>query len=281
MRDAFAYCAELVRAADKDRFLAALFAPAEHRDALHALYAFNVEVTRVREVAREPLPGEIRLQWWTEVLHGERGGEAAANPVAAALINTIARYKLPVEPLAGLVEAHRFDLYDEPLATIADLEAYAVKTSSSLFALAAQILDGHDDVDHITRPAGIAHATAQLIFAFPQHAARRQLFVPTALLERHGVVIDDIFAGQSTAALRAALADVCEIGVGNLAIAARHIAVAPTAIVPALLPLVAARLALDRMQRLDYAPFAPHEISQWRRQWAIWRAARDPKRIAG
>ncbi|MGC1447408.1 MAG: squalene/phytoene synthase family protein, partial [Xanthobacteraceae bacterium] len=86
MQDAFAYCAELVRQADRDRFLASLFAPVEHRGALHALYAFNVEVTRVREAAREVLPGEIRLQWWTDVLSGERSGEAGANPVAAALL---------------------------------------------------------------------------------------------------------------------------------------------------------------------------------------------------
>ena len=87
MQDAFAYCAELVRTADRDRFLASLFAPAEHRAALHALYAFNVEVARVREVAREPLPGEIRLQWWSDVLNGERAGEASANPVASALLD--------------------------------------------------------------------------------------------------------------------------------------------------------------------------------------------------
>ena len=46
MQDAFAYCAELVRTADRDRYLAALFAPAEHRGALYALYAFNVEIGR-------------------------------------------------------------------------------------------------------------------------------------------------------------------------------------------------------------------------------------------
>ena len=32
MQDAFAYCAELVRTADRDRFLASLFAPADRRD---------------------------------------------------------------------------------------------------------------------------------------------------------------------------------------------------------------------------------------------------------
>jgi hypothetical protein len=34
MQDAYHHCEELVRAADKDRYLAALFAPADRRDAL-------------------------------------------------------------------------------------------------------------------------------------------------------------------------------------------------------------------------------------------------------
>src|ERR1700758_387200 len=116
MEDAFAHCAELVRTADRDRFLASLFAPADRRDALHALYAFNVEVMRVREAAREALPGEIRLQWWTDVLNGERGGEASANPGAAARLAAIAEHRLPARALLDLIEAHRFDLYDEPMA---------------------------------------------------------------------------------------------------------------------------------------------------------------------
>ncbi len=81
----FEHCAALVREADRDRYLATLFAPAAQRDALYALYAFNVEIARVRDLAREPMPGEIRLQWWREALSGEREGEAAAHPVAAAL----------------------------------------------------------------------------------------------------------------------------------------------------------------------------------------------------
>ena len=123
MQDAFAYCAELVRAADRDRYIATLFAPAEHRGALHALYASNVEITRVRELAREPLAGEIRMQWWSDVLAGERREEAGANPVAAALIETIARHGVAADKLADLIEARRFDLYDEPMASIADLES--------------------------------------------------------------------------------------------------------------------------------------------------------------
>ena len=139
MADDFDYCEKLVREADKDRFVATLFAPAPRRRALHALYAFNVELARVRELAREPMPGEIRLQWWRDALAGVRAGEAG--PVAAALTATVVRFRLPVDVLAGMIEARSFDLYDDPMGSLAELEGYADKTSSALMRLAAQILN--------------------------------------------------------------------------------------------------------------------------------------------
>jgi phytoene synthase len=280
MQDAFAYCAELVRTADRDRFLSSLFAPAQHRAALHALYAFNVEVARVREVAREPLPGEIRLQWWSEVLRGERAEEARANPVASALLTVIERYRLASAKLTALIDARCFDLYDDPMARLTDLEAYASKTSSALIALAAQLLASENEVtETVANPAGIAYAIAGLVRAFPLHAARRQLYVPLELLERHGVEPQDIFAGKSSKNLRAVFADLQDVVRRHLLAAHQQIAALPDAALPAFLPVALVRPSLDRLARCD--PFAPAELSPWRRQWLIWRAARNPARIAG
>src|SRR5262247_1858996 len=197
MQDAFANCEALLRAADKDRFLATLFAPAEHRDALFALYAFNVEITRVREAAREPLAGEIRLQWWSDVLDGTGRGEVAAYPEAAALLESMARYRLPVERFQALIAARRFDLYDEPMATLGDLEAYADGASSGLISLAAQVLlrGGEPDIGALCHHAGVAYAIAGLLKAFPVHAARGQLFLPLEVLQRHGASRQDVTGG--------------------------------------------------------------------------------------
>jgi 15-cis-phytoene synthase len=281
MQDAFVYCAELIRTADRDRFLSSLFAPAQHRGALHALYAFNVEVARVREVAREPLPGEIRLQWWSEVVNGGRAEEAAANPVASALLTVIERHRLAVPALTALLDARRFDLYDDPVARLADLETYGRKTSSALLALAAQILVGGEGevTETVANPAGIAYAIAGLVRAFPLHAARRQLYVPLELLERHGVEPQDIFAGRSSKNLRGVFADLQDLARRHLHAVHQQIAMLPDAALPAFLPVALVRPALDRLARCD--PFAPAELSPWRRQWLIWRAARNPARIAG
>jgi len=279
MQDASAYCAELVRAADRDRYIATLFAPAELRGALHALYAFNIEVTRVRETAREPLPGEIRLQWWRDVVNGERAGEASANPVAAALLAVVARHGISAK-LDALLDAHRFDLYNEPMVRVADLEAYARNTGSMLIALAAQILAGSDasGADAVADSAGVASAITAVMRAFPLHAAQGRLYVPIELLSRHGAVPQDIFAGHPSAALNKVFADLRDVARQHLQAVQQHLAALPREALPALLPVALVRPTLDRLQRGD--AFAPTEISPWRRQWLIWRAARDPARIA-
>jgi 15-cis-phytoene synthase len=277
MQDASAYCAELVRANDRDRYLATLFAPAESRGALHALYAFNSEVARVREVAREPLPGEIRLQWWSDVLHGERSGEASANPVASALLAAIGQHPSELGRLIDLIDARRFDLYDEPMAGIADLESYARRTSSALFSVAAQVLSG-SEAQAVADPAGIAYAIVGLLRALPLHAARHQLYVPVELLERHQARTEDLFAGRSGPKLNAALAELRNLAGQHLAAASKHMAELPRAALPAFLPLAVVRPWLARLEGSD--AFASADITPWRRQWLIWRAARNPARIA-
>jgi 15-cis-phytoene synthase len=277
MADASGYCAELVRAADRDRYLAALFAPADHRGALYALYAFNSEVARVRDVAREPLPGEIRLQWWSDVLRGERSGEAAANPVAAALLTNIERYRLPPGKFIELVEARRFDLYGEPMATLDELERYASKTASALFSLASQILSG-TEAEAMAEPAGRAYGFTGLMRALPLHAARRQLYLPLELLDRHAAKTADIFAGRPSLALNASLAELRSVTRRHLATAREGLLALPREALPAVLPLALVGPALDRLERSD--AFAPAELAPRRRQWLLWRAARNPARIA-
>jgi 15-cis-phytoene synthase len=280
MQGHFEHCAALVREVDHDRYLAALFAPSDRRNALFALYAFSAEISRVRELAREPMPGEIRLQWWREVLLGERTGEAAAHPVAVALIETILRHDLSRERLAELIEAHRFDIYDEPMASLAELQTYASATAGTIFECATSILARPESVlADVAREAGQAETIADMINRLPRHAAHHQLFVPLEVLRNYGAEPADVYAMHATAQLRAALAEMRLRARRHL----EHIANADISerVRPAFLSLAPLRQWLLTMERRDYDPFHPPEVPQWRRQWRIWRAAKSLRRIAG
>jgi 15-cis-phytoene synthase len=279
MQDAFAHCEGLVRAADRDRFLTTLFAPAEHRPALLALYAFNLEIARVREIVHEPLAGEIRLQWWSDVLEGEGRGEVVAHPVAAALLASVARYRLGPERLKALIAARRFDLDNEPMRSLGDLEAYAQGASAGLIAVAAQVLADGLDIGALSHHAGLAQAFAGLLAAFPVYAVRGKVFVPLDILARHGAAREDAVGGPATPQLHAALAELRLHARRHLRAAQELLDAAPPAAIPALLPVALAGATLARMERRGYDPFTPIEVAPWRRQLRIWRAARSPRRI--
>lgn len=275
----FAYdqCEGIVRDADRDRFLAGLFAPAEKRRHIHALYAFSHEIARVRDRVSEPMPGEIRLQWWHDALAGEARGDAMAHPVAAALIDTMQRFRLPLQAFVDLIEARVFDLYNDPMPSIADLEGYCGETSSALIRLAGLVLadgknaGGADAAGH----AGVAYAVTGLLRAFAFHAARGQIYVPKDVLDRHGLTSGQILAGEDLPGLRAALAEMRALARSHLRRVEELGATIPPVVRPAFLPLALAPLYLARMERSDYAPFRTGvEVPQWRRQWRLWRAAR-------
>lgn len=276
LEEAFAHCAEAVRAADKDRWLASLFAPEAARRDLMALYAFNLEVASVRERVSEPLPGEVRLQWWRDALTGEARGDATAHPVAAALLDVIRRRNLPVAPFANLIDARVFDLYDDLIPTVGDLEGYCGETSSALMQLAALVLNEGTDpgTADLAGHAGIAYAVTGLLRAFPLHAARGQVFIPADLLAHHGVTREDIVAGRTSPGLSAALAALRDLARRHLEAARAEAARAKPQLAAAFVAVEAAALYLKRMDAFVQAPFSTTvTVAQWRRQWALWRAA--------
>jgi phytoene synthase len=272
--DNFAYCENLVREADKDRFLATLFAPDKARRPLFALYAFSIDVARVRERARDPMAGEIRLQWWRDVLGGTRASEARAYPPAAGLFDTIVRLRLPVAPLLELIEARSFDLYPEPMPSLAALEGYVRRTSSTLFELAARILEGPPiaEVSDAAASAGMAYGITGLLRMFGDHASRGKLYVPTEVLDRHGARVEDVFSGRGTRELGNALAEMRNIARRHYTAYIEKVPSLPTAVAPAFLPVALVPLYLKRLERRPL--FARPDVPQWRRQWTLWQAAR-------
>ena len=271
-----AFCADLVRTHDFESYAAAIFVPVSYRRALLALYAFNVEIVRVREQVTQPLPGEIRLQWWTDMLAGAGHGSVEGNPVAAELLAAIRDYDLPVEPLTRLIEAHQFDLYNDPMPDVAVLEPYLGDTSCTLLSLAARIA-GHqsDELDHLTRHAGLAYGITRVIAAFGRDASQRQLFVPRDLLERHGCDLEQVFAGQDSQQLHAALGELAEDARSHLDTALALLPGTPRDARMVFLPLTLVRPALDRMVRAGVDPFMPQAASRLRTLWTLWWASRS------
>ena len=278
-----AHCAELVRRLDRDRYIADLFAPADRRGALFALHAFNVEVARVREAITNPMAGEVRLQWWSDALIGGARGDVRANPVAAALLDAIDVHHLPRETFFALLDARIFDLYDDPMPSVNDLEGYAGETASALIRLAGLILAGAADRQSADAAghAGVAYAVVGLLRSFPLHARRGQCYVPLDILAAHGLKREDAVSGRASPALRAALGALRVLARKHYELALASLAGVDPRLLPAFLPLALVPGDLRRMERA-HDPFERvPAASPLARTWTLWRGSRSLLRAFG
>lgn len=143
-------------------YAASLFAPADKRDALVAIYAFDFEVKRIPYLVSEPMLGEIRLQWWREALNGERTDEARLNPLASALLDVISKFDLPRSGFNHLLDGEARLLDATPIVDERELEKLYGQRHGSLFQYAAMILgqsssrDLADASGHAAMAYGIA-----------------------------------------------------------------------------------------------------------------------------
>jgi phytoene synthase len=251
--------ADLVRRHDHDRFATVLFAAAAQREALFALYAFNYEIARVREIVSEVMLGRIRLQWWRETLDAVyAGGVVRRHVVALPLAAAIRERGLSRGPFERLIEARERDLYAAPPATLAELETYADDSSAALIELALEVLGVRGaELAGVARGVGIAYGLAGLLRAMAVRARAGHPTIPQALAAECGLDPDDYAALRATPALRAATEAIAAAASGHLAASRAGRAHVPRPALPALLPAVTATVVLKRLRRAGYDPFDP------------------------
>lgn len=163
-------CAEIVARGDPDRFAAAMAAPVDARKILLPLYAFNVEVARAPWVSEEPMIGEMRLQWWRDVLEEIGAGKAArkhevAEPLAGVLDTQAAQM------LDKVVAMRRWDLYKDPFEDRTHFDAY-IDAGATLMWCAARALGADPDAAAKVTALGRASALARYFQAVPVLEAR-------------------------------------------------------------------------------------------------------------
>ena len=263
------HVAEHLKANDRDRYFATLVIPEPAREAIQALYAFNVEVASVRDRAREPAPGEIRLQWWVDALKGEGHGAVRQNPIADALLTAIDTYKLPASvALQRLISARRFDLYDDPMPDEQTFEGYAGETVSVLYQLSAMILNGGAEIEtgDAAGHLGVAQALIGHLRAFGLIAARGRIFLPWSIFAANGVREGELFAGQVSEGLLAGHAQAVDLAREHMAKAETAIATLPKALRPAFAQIALQKIYLRQIERRATTPLAPPaEVADWRK----------------
>lgn len=256
MADTLTYSAAESRRFDRERFIACLFAPAEKREALFALVAFNLEIAKIRETVSEVMIGHIRLQWWRETIEGIYAGTVRQHAVAEALAIAIEAEDLPRDAFDRMIDARAADLEEAPPDTLAQLETYAADTAGELAVLMAKTLEADEGVQVVARLAGCALGLAGLLRAIPFRARYGRVDLPGHLLSAAGLRVRDVLDLTPSPELSHVVADVADRA-RTLIEEARQFARPPARVLPALLSATLAERHLTWLKAVGYNPFDP------------------------
>lgn len=268
------YCTRELRSADPDRWLTTLFAPDERRPGLHALYAFNAEIARAREVVSQPMIGQIRLQWWREAWEGIWENRPRNHPVVTAL-HAHCR-NLDREDVFTLIDARETDMEMVPPADMNALLKYAEASSTPLMRMACTILEERID-DEILRPAGTAYALTGILRATSHLAAQHRVYLPADWLADAGLTPESLYqAGLGPAAI----AVIAEVGKAAemLFVSLRQRRISRRAMA-AILPATIARTHLRQLAGAGFNPDVPRASASATRLHAALLAALWRRRI--
>jgi 15-cis-phytoene synthase len=268
----------LVRQYDRDRYLASLFAPAQKRPHLLALYAFSAEVGRIANLVSEPHVAEIRLQWWLDTLDGIYHGDTQGHPVAQALAAAVAEGDIPKHALSSLAKAHQFDFYSDPMPSLIDLEVYLGETSSALIQMAAMILnrDAALECAEAAGLAGVGYGMGLMFNHLPAARALNQCFLPIDLLTQRRVTPEALYGPESEAGAMVVLGELRAKALERLSQMRRVAWTIKDEVAPAFLHVTLAEAYLGRAGKRGAEVLTRGcDISQLRKQWLLWRAARS------
>ena len=188
------YCGQIVREHDPDRFLLSHFAPFDRREGLWALYAFNYEIAKTREVVSETQLGLIRLQWWRDAVATiyDEGAAVPEHAVVQAMARAVDAYDLPREDFDALIYAREFDLEDVLPSDLEGWVHYADYTSVPLLKWAARIVGADVDMEPIAA-VGVNYAVAGILRASVSFARQRRCYLPQDLMVEHDVSVNKLY----------------------------------------------------------------------------------------
>lgn len=250
-----AHCVDMVAKGDAARHRVLRIADDAAQARLYPLYALNLEIARAPWASAEPLVAEMRLQWWRDALDDLTAGRGhAAHPVLGACAF------MAGDAQAGalwdaLIEARRWDIWQEPFADEPALWAHLDATGGGLMELAAGALAVKGCP--VLRGFGTAAALAGWLQAVPEYLARGRNPLPKT---------------EQTA-----IADLARDGLARMARARASRGLVPRAALPALLTGWQAKTVLVRAAQrpglvmaggLD-APFAGAVLT-WRALSGRW-----------
>jgi phytoene synthase len=200
--------ARIARDQDSDRFLCAVFAPAERREALLALIAYNAELARARAAASHPMAAMIRLQWWRDAVEEAAGGRAPPrrHEVAEPLGRAVRAGDLDAAELVAMADAREAEAEEVPVPTLDAFRAYLRGTAGRFAVATGRLLGAPEAALPGLEARGVAYGATGVLRSVPALARQGRCLLPADVLAAQGLSAEAVLRDPHAPGLRAVAA---------------------------------------------------------------------------
>ncbi|CAO3424874.1 presqualene diphosphate synthase HpnD [Azospirillum doebereinerae] len=271
-REPLAHVVEMVRRSGSSFYLGMRILPPERRRAMYAIYAFCREVDDVADGLDSDAVKRTELHEWRAEVERLYGGHPT-RPATRALAGPVRRFGLPRDEFLAIIDGMEMDLGNGLLAPDeATLRLYCRRVAGAVGRLSLHVFGAVEpEARGFAVALGEALQLINILRDVAEDAERGRLYLPGALLRRHGI---DPAAGVlpllSHPALDAACRDLAATARARLAEADRALLHCQRSrLRPALLMMGIYEALLDTLERRGWrGDEPPLALSKPRKLWA-------------
>ncbi len=188
-------CQQIVAKYDRTFYLGSLLMPLPKRQAMWAIYAWFRQKDEFMDGIETEKVKQTMLNQWFEQMEALFSLKQPSTTTDIALIDTIQRYHLSMEPFREMLMGQQMDLEINRYQTWEDLRLYCYRVAGAVGLASAPILravPGKDATEALVT-LGIAMQLTNILQDVGADARRGRIYLPIEDLERFGYTEQDLF----------------------------------------------------------------------------------------
>jgi phytoene synthase len=190
------YCQERAARSGSSFYYSFLFLPVPRRRAITALYAFCREVDDIVDDVRDAGVARAKLNWWRDEISRMTSG-APQHPVSRALTPHLDLYDITPGQLHEVLDGMAMDLEQSRYLDFTALGLYCRRVAGVVGEMACSIFGRSAPATlRYADRLGLAFQLTNIIRDVGEDARRGRIYLPLDDLQRFGVSVADVLAGQ-------------------------------------------------------------------------------------
>ncbi len=207
LEDAYERCRQITAKYSKTFYIGTLLMPPAKRRAIWAIYVWCRRTDELVDGPAADLTTTETLDQWERHLESVFAGHPI-NDLDVALVDTLERFPISIQPFRDMIEGQRMDLYRSRYETFEELELYCYRVAGTVGLMTTPVMGvdttprtapwDRGEVEDPTKEAialGVANQLTNILRDVGEDARRGRIYIPQQELALFNYTEEDLFNG--------------------------------------------------------------------------------------